>query len=163
MSQVLKVSEKYSKYWTSSALVSALCALILFIAYYMESNVLYEGYLRLGAFVCFAFSLLSYFKIRDGKVDFEFTRKSNQLLEITYSIKGEIVFSEEIDLNEVDEFVTTEMPNRSLYNDIARKDRCIKFRKKNSKDWIYFNMINGRVIPLHETNAESIIKFITSP
>lgn len=161
MNKTLEVSEKYSRYWPAISLVSGMLAVLFFAGYQYQSDVLVEGYLRLISFAFFALSLLSLYKVKEGKIDFKFSRDQDDLVSITYRVNGKVVFGEAIDLKEIEEWTTDEMPNRSLYNDFARKDRCIKFRKKESNHWTYFNMIDGRVIPFTGKHAQSIIRFMS--
>jgi hypothetical protein len=159
MNNELVVHEKYSRYWPVVALLSVVFTLIFFIAYQIVSDVLIEGYLRLTAFSFFALSVLSLFKVKDGKMEITLTEKLN-LLNITYKVRDRIVHSEDLNIELIKEVETTQMPNRSLYNDFMKSDRCIKFKRKNSDDWLYLHEINGRVIPLSRDNAEAIVNYI---
>lgn len=100
-----------------------------------------------------------YFKVKDGKMEIALTGKEN-LLEITYKVRDRTVHSEDLNIDLIKEVETAQMPNRSLYNDFMKSDRCIKFRRKNSDDWLYLHEIHGRVIPLSGENSEAIVNYI---
>jgi len=159
MSNELIVHEKYSRYWPIVALLSAVFTLLFFIAYQIVSDVLIEGYLRLTAFGFFALCVLSLFKVKDGKMQITLTEKEN-LLKITYKLRDRTIHSEDLNLDLIKEVETAQMPNKSLYNDFMKSDRCIKFKRKNSENWLYLHEIHGRVIPLSGENAEKIVNHI---
>lgn len=155
----LTVSEKYSRHWPTIAVISAVMALLFYISYHMVGDVLIEGYLRFTAFGFFALAVLSLFKVKDGRMVISL-EKDDESLEIFYRVRDNLVHEEMILLADVREVKVDHMPNRSLYNDIIKSDRCIRFRRKDSDGWLYLNEIYGRVIPLSRENAESILTFI---
>jgi hypothetical protein len=155
----LTVYEKYSRYWPAVAKLSALLAVLFFIAYQMSSDILIEGYLRLTAFGFFALSVLSLFKVRDGKMEISLTEKDGWI-EIVYKVRNRIVQSEDLDLKDVSAIESAPMPDRSLYNNFNKSDRCVKFKRNQSQDWYTLHEIHGRVIPLSSENAESIVNYI---
>ncbi len=161
MTRKLSIDEKYSQHWPVICGVSLILAVILFLSYQTTSNVLLEGYLRLASFGFLALSILSYFKVRDGKVVVDFEMDDEGALKINYSIRENYIHSEEWTVSEIAEAKIDELPNRSVYNDIMKKDRCVRLRRKKETDWIYFNKVYGRVIPLTQQNAEKIKRFIS--
>lgn len=160
MKESLTVSEKYSRHWPAVAVGSAVLAVLFYILYQLSSNVLYEGYLRLTSFAFFALSILSFFKVREGKIVIDLKETGDNIVELTYKTGSRILYQEEVSINDISEIMIDEMPNRSLYNDLVKSDRCLKIRKDGSKHWIYLNSVNGRVIPLSEENASSIKSFL---
>ena len=163
MTKNLVVNEKYSRYWPAVTLVSAILAVLFFIGFLVVSNVLYEGYLRLFSFSFFALSVLSFYKVRDGRIQIKLETIDKKELRITYSTAdNRLLYQEVMDRKDLSEVVIDEIPNRSLYNDLVKSDRCIKVRKKGAKHWIYLNSVNGRVLPLSFENAAAIEKFITN-
>ncbi len=159
MSQTLKIEEKYSRFWPIIAAVSGLAAIILFAYYLMVDAVLLEGYLRLISFSFFALMVLSLFKVKDGKVVIEFTSEDGTLF-LSYYVRDRLVYEEDFRLQKIKELKVDQMPNKSLYNDFAKKDRCVRFKKGKSDDWLYMAQLFGRVIPLTEENAIKIEKFV---
>ncbi|MEX0646600.1 MAG: hypothetical protein WEA56_00600 [Balneolaceae bacterium] len=160
MNKKLTISEKYSRYWPAIAIGSAVLALLFYIIYHYVSNVLFEGYLRLISFVFFALSILSFFKLRDGKIQIDIEQMDEKVFKISYQTGDRRLFSEEIQKDEISEMMIDEMPNRSLYNDLIKSDRCLKIKKKDVQNWVYLNSINGRVIPLSRENAYEMKIFI---
>ena len=158
MSKTLTISEKYSAYWPWIALFSSIAAIITGIAYIYSENVLLEGYLRLAAFIFFAICLLSLFKVRDGKVDMKFIA-DDQVLTIEYHQKNRLIEEEIFDFSDISDMKISPLPNRSIYNDLMRSDRCLQVKRKDS-GWIYLNEIDGRTIPLEECNADKIKRFL---
>lgn len=163
MSRQLTVSEKYSRYWPAIAVGSAVLAVLFYLLFYFASSVLYQGYMRLISFAFFALSVLSFFKVREGKINIQIEQTDENLFTVTYRNGGKMLYSEEISGKDIAEIKIARMPNRSLYDDISRHDRCIKIRKKQSDDWVYFNVVNGKIIPLSVENAASIKAFIEQP
>jgi hypothetical protein len=159
MRSTLTVNEKYSQYWPAIAIMSAVLALGFYIFYHFSSDVLIGGYLRLTAFGFFAVAVLSFFKVKDGKMKISISHQ-DQIIEIIYTLRNRVVHEEEINLNDVEAIKTDAMPDRSLYNNFKRSDRCIRFKRKDSEFWIYFNEIHGRVIPLSRENAETMVNYI---
>lgn len=159
MNNQLVVQEKYSRYWPMVVKISALLTVFFFIAYQISSDVLIEGYLRLTAFGFFALSVLSLFKVKDGKMEISLTEKDG-LIEIVYKVRNRIIQSEDLDLNDVSAIETAPMPDKSLYNNFNKSDRCVKFKKYDSKDWFTLHEIYGREIPLSSENAESVVNYI---
>jgi len=158
----LIVFEKYSRHWPVIAIVSAILAVILFGAYLLSGNVLVEGYLRLAAFCFFALSLLSFFKVKDGRIQINFIVDENGGLKMDYLVREKIIAHDVFDLNNFEAIGIDEMPDRSIYNDFARGDHSIRFKRKESDGWLYLTEINGRVIPLDKKNAEEVTGFLNN-
>ncbi|MEX2456653.1 MAG: hypothetical protein WD381_05025, partial [Balneolaceae bacterium] len=155
MSSSIIIKEKYSEHWPLAAILSGIFSILLFIAYIYSDNVLYEGYLRLGAFGMFAFSFFSMFKIYDGQIiiTIEPNDEKKELVDLSYSLRNREIYRESINPNEIVSFRISEMPNRSMYNDLFTGDRTVQFRKKNMYDWMYLNEFHGRIIPFNNENA----------
>lgn len=155
----LVIQEKYSKYWPSVAIVSLILAVILFLAYQMMSDVLWVGYVRLASFSLFALALLSFFKVKDGQVEITI-KVENGVVESIYKVRNEIIFHVKNPLSDFYELKIDQMPNKSLYNDFVRSDKCVRFRRENENAWYYFNEIESRVIPLSRENASRLYDFL---
>lgn len=162
MTGSLTIREKYFRYWPVVAAASGMLAVILFISYQLISDVLFASYLRLSAFICFALSLLSLFKIKDGRVAIKFEPDSDGRLTVTYFLRDKKVQQEIYTPEDIREIKIDIMPNRSIYNDLKRSERCLKIRKKKSEVWYYLNQVGGRVIPLREDDAAKTREFICS-
>jgi hypothetical protein len=160
MKKSLTVREKYSRHWPVIAGVSMILSLLFFFWYWVAADVLLEGYLRLIAFGFFALGLLSLFKIKDGQVEIVLNVDNDDVLHVTYKVRDNIIYEENWSRFEFESVKIDEMPNRSLYNDIMKSDRCLRFRRKNESDWIYFNKVSGRVIPFSDENAKQIYNFL---
>jgi hypothetical protein len=159
MTQTLKIEEKYSRFWPAIAAVSGIAAAILFTYYVMVDEVLLEGYLRLISFSFFALMVLSLFKVKDGKVMITITSEEGTLY-LKYHVRDRLIYEENFRLQNIKELKTDQMPNKSLYNDFAKKDRTVRFKKGKSNDWIYMAQLFGRVIPLTQQNAMKIEEFV---
>jgi len=159
MSQTLKIEEKYSRFWPIVATVSGFAAIIIFSYYLMVDAVLLEGFLRLISFSFFALMVLSLFKVKDGKVIITFISEDGTIY-LKYHVRDRLVYEEKFRLQKIKDLKVDRMPNKSLYNDIAKKDRCVRFKKGKSDDWIYMAQLFGRVIPLTHENAKKIEKFV---
>ena len=160
MKNQLIIQEKYSRFWPLISLMSFLIAIALFISYLTVTNVLVEGYLRMGAFIFFAAGLLSLLKLRDGRIDIIVTANETGVIRFDYNLRDQIIFHEEWTRDELHSLKIDEMPNRSLYNDIIQSDRCIRFRRENEAEWNYLNKVNGRVIPLSNDSAKKLHGFL---
>lgn len=158
----IRIEEKFSRFWPAFAILSVGIALIFFLLYIRTDHVLYEGYFRLIAFVSFAAGLLSYFKLRDGKMVLLMERTDDGDLRIRYELKNKVIQEDAWSLKEIDSVKVDEMPNTSLYNDIVTGDRCVMIQLKNNKGMFYLNSLNNRVIPLNEADAEKIRQFVQS-
>lgn len=159
MSNTLNVQEKYSRHWPMIAILSAVLATVFYISYQLTADVLLEGYLRLTAFAFFALAVLSLFKVKDGRVEISLTGKGG-ILEIVYRVRDKVVHNEELLLTDVEAIKVDEMPDKSLYNEFMKSDRCIRFKRKKADGWLYLHEIHGRVIPLSNDNAEVIVDFV---
>lgn len=155
----LVINEKYSKYWPSITVISLILAVILFIIYNLMDNVLWIGYLRLGSFAMFAMALLSFFKVRDGQVEIT-VKLDDDVIESTYKVRDEIVFTATHIPSDIYKLKIDKMPNKSLYNDFVKSDKCVRFRREDENAWYYFNEIESRVIPLTEKNATQLEAFL---
>ncbi len=161
MSRTLTVEEKYSRHWPAIAGISGIAAILLFSTYlFADNGVLIDGYIRLAAFACFALMVLSLFKVKDGKVFITIECDDEGVVLMEYAVRNRIVYEEEIPLHELDEISIDRTPNRSLYNDFAKNDRCVRFKKPKSEGWLYLNELYGRTIPLTQANAERIKAFL---
>lgn len=162
MSRVLSVSEKYSRYWPAITIGSIILSIILFGAYINVTDVLIGSYLRLAAFAFFVIGFLSFFKLREGRIqiDFELKDDAGPHLDVYYSVHSRNIHAEMIDLSEITDIKIDQMPNRTLYNDFNKVDRSVRFQKENMEGWLYLNEIHGRVIPLSKENAEKVVGFI---
>jgi len=162
MSQILTVSEKYSRFWPAIAIGSIIASIAFFGAYIFVTDVLIGSYLRLAAFAFFVIGFLSLFKLKDGRIDIEFelSEDAGPHMEVTYSARDRNIHAEMIDISEITALKIDQMPNRSLYNDFNNVDRTVRFQKENMEGWLYLNEIHGRVIPLSQENAEKIVQFL---
>lgn len=160
MNQKLTVLEKYSRYWPQIAILSVVFSLIFLISYVLVTDVLVEGYLRLVAFVFFALAVLSFFKVKEGQITICVEITDEKVVEIKYLLRDTLVKEEEWGLSEFHSLKVDEMPDKSLYNDIMKSDRCIKFRRKDEHDWSYLNKVNQKVVPLSEENALKVYHFL---
>lgn len=160
MSKILKIEEKYSRFWPMIAAVSGIAAVILFTYYLMVDEVLLEGYLRLISFSFFALMVLSLFKVKDGKVIISLISEDGTLF-LKYHVRERLVYEENFRLKKIKDLKVDRMPNKSLYNDFAKKDRCLRIKKGKSEDWIYLAQLFGRVIPMTPVNAEKVREFVS--
>lgn len=160
MTQELTVHEKYSKNWPAISVVSIVLAVLFFVAYQATANVLLEGYLRLASFAFLALSILSFFKIRDGRVVIVMRADDKGVLDVEYRVRNRVIHHEEWSTSEIGKVKVDEMPDKSLYNNLMKHDRCVRFKRKKETDWIYFNKVNGRVIPFSAENANKICRFL---
>ncbi|WP_069131391.1 hypothetical protein [Rhodohalobacter halophilus] len=161
MMNELEIEEKYSKFWPLVATISGLVAIVLFTFYLTVDEVLIEGYLRLTAFSFFALTVLSLFKVKDGKVMIQF-EKDEDSIAIRYIVRNRLVYEEAFPLSDIEEIKVDQMPNKSLYNDFAKKDRTVRLKKRKSDGWLYLAQLHGRVIPLTENNALKVKDFFIS-
>jgi hypothetical protein len=155
----LVIQEKYSKYWPTIAVLSLILAIVLFITYQVMNDVLWIGYVRLASFSLFALALLSFFKVKDGQVEITI-KLEDGVVESIYQVRNEIIFHVENPIADFYKLKIDQMPNKSLYNDFVRSDKCVRFRRKNENAWYYFNEIESRVIPLSEENASKLYNFL---
>lgn len=155
----LIIREKYSKFWPVITVISLFAAIILFYFYWIVSDILIEGYLRLAAFILFSIGVLSLYKLNEGQIEIT-AILDDDVIVFQYRSKNKLIHTEEWSVNEIASFKIDEMPNRSLYNDLIQGDRCIRFRRIDQSDWSYLNSINGRVIPLSQKNADDLVLFL---
>lgn len=160
MKNKITILEKYSKRWPQIAILSLIMAVLLLFSYIMVSDVLLEGYLRLAAFAFFALGLLSLFKLKEGQIKIDIEHAADDVIRVEYLLRNQVIQTEEWLAAEIASIKVDEMPNRSLYNDIMKSDRCVRFRRNNEADWIYFNQVNSKVIPLSEENALKVYNFL---
>lgn len=155
----LVIQEKYSKHWPTIAFVSLILSIVLFITYQMMTDVLLVGYIRLASFAMFALALLSFFKVRDGQVELT-VKLDNDTVESIYKVRDDIIFKRKDPISDFYELKVDQMPDKSLYNEFIKSDRCVRFRRNNENAWYYFNEIESRVIPLSKKNASQLCEFL---
>lgn len=161
MRDQLKVSEKYSSYWPAIMVGSLILSALFLGGFIYINDVLAESYLRLAAFIFFVIGFLSYFKLRDGQITILYKLSEEQEdMMITYSVRDQNIHAESIDLSNIKSVKVDQMPNRSLYNDFYKVDRSVRLKKTNMDGWLYLNELHGRMIPLSQTNAEKVVRFI---
>lgn len=144
----LTVFEKYSPYWPAIAVTSLILTILFWAAYMLVSNVLIEGYLRFAAFCFFALGILSFLKVKDGRIKINLLLNEQGELEVDYLVRNKSIDHDIFDLAEFEAIEVNKMPNRSLYNDFAKRDRTVRFKRKDGKSWQYLAQVHGRVIPL---------------
>lgn len=159
MSNTLVIREKYSKYWPQIAIINLLLALLLFVSYQFIDDVLLVGYLRLGAFIFFAAGLLSLFKVKDGQVEI-IVELEDDSVESTYKVRGETIFATSHPTSDLHELKIDQLPDKSIYNNFVKNDKCVRFRRKDESNWFFFNEMESRVIPLNEENAKRLYSFL---
>lgn len=155
----LIIREKYSKYWPSIAVLSMILSVVLFLIYQMMDNILWGGYVRLASFSFFALALLSFFKVKDGQVKITVTYEDG-VVESIYKVRNEVIFQTEHIASDFYKLKIDQMPDKSLYNDFVKSDKCVRFRRENENAWYYFNEIESRVIPLSKENASKLRDFL---
>lgn len=159
MNNSITVHEKYFKHWPTIAVISGMGSLAFYAFYQLSNDVLVEGYLQLTAFIFFAISILSLFKVKDGKVTIRLTINRDSI-DILYSSKNKMIYEESLNISDIDSLKEDQMPNKSIYNDFKKSDRCVRFKRKKTSNWEYLNEVYGRVIPLSSNNVSAIIRFI---
>lgn len=159
MKDQLVIREKYFKHWPVIAVGSLVLSIFFFLAYQLANDVLWIGYLRLAAFAFFASALLSLFKIYDGQVEITCTRLDRSI-KSEYRVRDRTVYSHEHPLTDFHNLKIDVLPNKSLYNDFIKSDRCVRFQRENENAWYYFNEIESRVIPLSDENSRKLKKFL---
>lgn len=159
MKDKLVIREKYFKHWLAVAIGSLILSITFFSAYLLANDVLWIGYLRLAAFAFFASALLSLFKIYDGRVEIYLTLEDDYIVS-KYKVRDKIIFSCDHHKSDFHNVKVDQLPNKSIYNDIMKSDRCVRFRRENESAWYYFNEIESRVIPLTKENAEKLRDFL---
>lgn len=159
MKDRLVIQEKYSKYWPIVAMVSFVLSVLLFITYHLMDDVLWIGYLRLAAFAFFAVALLSFFKVYDGQVEVT-VEVEDKFIKSVYKVRGEVIFEIKHPRSDFYRVKTDQLPNKSLYNDFMKSDKCVRFQRKDENAWFYFNEIESRVIPLSDENANKLRDFL---
>ncbi|MDZ7719184.1 MAG: hypothetical protein U5K72_10250 [Balneolaceae bacterium] len=155
----LVIKEKYSKYWPTISMVSLILAVVLFVIYQMIDNVLWVGYIRLASFSMFALALLSFFKVKDGQVEI-IVKHEDEVVESIYKVRNEVIFQAKHPVSDFYKLKVDQMPDKSLYNNFVKSDKCVRFRRKNENAWYYFNEIESRVIPLNKENASKLYDFL---
>ncbi len=160
MSRKLTVFEKYSKYWPQIVLLSLLLTIFFLISYIVATDLLLEGYLRLAAFGFFAITVLGLFKLKEGQIKIETEVTEEKVVNIQYFVRNKLMKKEEWSLAELHSLKVDEMPDKSLYNDILKSDRCIRFRRKDENEWIYLHKVSMKVVPLSQENALQIYHFL---
>lgn len=158
-SHVLTLHEKFSGYWPSVAVLSAVSAAALFVYSRIQAEVLKSGYLELASFILFSVAVFSFFKLRDGRITISIELEDDGL-KIVYLLKNKTVLSEQLPAEKIDDLKTDRMPDSSLYTEINRSDRTIRFREKDSGEWHYLFQYNSRVIPLSAENAEHTVQLL---
>ncbi|PWN07562.1 hypothetical protein [Rhodohalobacter mucosus] len=155
------VHEKFSGSWPFIAALSSVLAIILFVYSRVNSDVLISGYLELSSFILFAVAVLSFFKLRDGRISIriDFDRESSELL-FSYYLNRSVVTNETLSITNKIEFKTGRMPDTSLYSEINRSDRTIRFREHPTDSWRYLFQYNSRVIPVSAENAEKTVEIL---
>lgn len=159
---LITVQEKFSRTWPFIAISSSVLAILLFIYSRINSDILISGYLELASFILFAVAVLSYFKLRDGRISIriDIDKEHNELL-FSYLLNGSAVNSETLSIDKPVEFETGRMPDTSLYTEINRTDRTIRFRETPSGSWRYLFQYNSRVIPIGPEVAEKTAKILS--
>lgn len=159
MKDQLVIKEKYSKYWPTAAVASLILSILFFVSYHLIEDVLWIGYLRLTSFALFAVALLSFFKIYDGQVEIT-VAADDDFFETIYKVRDEIIFESKYPRSDFHKVKTDQLPNKSIYNDFMKSDKCVRFQRKDENAWFYFNEIESRVIPLSEENANELLDFL---
>ena len=156
------VEEKFSRTWPFIAISSSVLAILLFIYSRIMSDILISGYLELASFILFAVAVLSYFKLRDGRISIriDIDREKNELT-FSYLLNGSVVSSETLSINKPVEFQSGKLPDTSLYTEINRTDRTIRFREAPSGSWRYLFQYNSRVIPVSREVADETAKILS--
>jgi len=158
MNQII-VREKYFQYWPQVAVLSLLSAIALFVIYQSVENILWNGYIRLASFSLFALSILSFFKVKDGQVEIKIS-KNNDYIRSVYEVRGNVIFEIQNQISDFYELKIDLMPDKSLYNQIVKSDKCVRFRREDENTWHYFNEIESRVIPLRKEDARRLYMFL---
>lgn len=156
------VEEKFSRTWPFIAISSSVLAILLFIYSRMNSDILISGYLELASFILFAAAVLSYFKLRDGRISIriDIDREENELV-FSYLLNGSVVTSETLSIDKQVEFKSGRMPDTSLYTEINQTDRTIRFRETPSDSWRYLFQYNSRVIPVRPEVARKTAEILS--
>lgn len=159
MKDQLVIREKYSKYWPGVTVVSFVLSILFYISYHLLEDVLWIGYLRLTAFIFFAIALLSFFKVYDGQVEISLEIE-DEFVKSEYKVRNKIIFRSENPISDFKKVKIDQLPNKSLYNDFMKSDKCVRYQRKDESAWFYFNEIESRVIPLSEKNAKRLRTFL---
>ena len=158
MNNSITVQEKFSKYWKPLTTVSGILAITCFALYFKSGNILAGGYLQLSSFIFFIIFLIGSVKLYEGKTRIEcFANDMN--LDVKFFRKDRKVAEGEIDLSKIEKVEISELPNKTIYNDIVRSDKCIRLKNKSGQ-WFYLNEISEQVVPLDIRNAKKMYDFL---
>jgi len=158
---MLTIHEKFSRHWSTAAVISGILVLVLGLLWLNSEEILLKGYLRLATFCFFALTLLIALKLRQGQTLMDLRiDKPNASLNLIYRFKGEQVDQQTFDLRNMTQVDVVEMPNRSLYNDFSTSDVTIRIRERDDDHGYYLFSLNDRVIPLDSETAGRVVEFL---
>lgn len=162
-SDLLIAEEKYSRHWKKISLAGLILSLTL-VLFWLHADsdpdkVVLAGVLRLGAFLCFALFLLSWFKVRQGQIRVELHSEGHHL-RIRYRLRDRIVSEERLDLRRIKDIEISGMPDRTVADEFKRASFTLRYRLKDSPDPIWLFDVGDRILPFDRATSAEILEFL---
>lgn len=160
MKNSLIIEEKFSHIWKPLTILSGIITITGFTGYLYTDHILTGGYLQLISFICLVIFLIGSVKLYEGKTKIVINVQDMNL-DVKFFRKNQNIAEGEIDLLKIDKVEISELPNKTIYNDIVRSDKCIRL-KNNSGQWIYLNEFSGKMVPLDIDSSKKIYDFLVA-
>ncbi len=113
MEQELRIEEQFSPVWKTTAVSSAVLAILFFIIFLITDDPLWKGIFRLAAFIAFIGVVFCVLRLREGRKELRLELSEEQLV-VTYFHKSEMIKEELFERKTINEVYKKEhkLPGR---------------------------------------------------
>lgn len=158
MSQSLTIKEENYKFWKTSAIISSILCLITFTVFWNIDNAFWVSILRLGAFIFFAATILSYLQIMNGPIEITINTEKNKLL-ISYSKKGKTIQEEEFERELINNIYPSSTGINMILAQLKPALKTFKIDFTDTSNDLYLFEYSGRPLLFNKTAQEKVITF----
>jgi len=155
----IQISEKKSHPWLLLSLASMLLAVVFAWIYMNVTNPFWHSMLPLPAFAAFAGGILALTRVRSRHYNIYLQRENGEL-DLRFELRGKAVYTdhwseESITKVEIDRPLTW-IPEWIIY---GQEYHVIITDARNGNRYALFD-INGRLLPLSKSDAETVTSFL---
>lgn len=160
MEASITVKEKYSSQWSTITILLGALTLIFFTGFLYIDSVVWEGIMRLTAFIFFAATIFSGLKVMEGKHIIHLDIEDEYLL-VSYFRDDQKVQEDIYDITEIEDVYIDRLPPTVFTNTFLFKDKTVMIGLRDSERPLNLFALSGRVLSITPSTARKVVEFIS--
>lgn len=159
MSDSLTIQEQQHSFWKTISIICGIFCIILFVVFWNTNDPFWTGIFRLGAFVFFAGTVLSYLKIMDGPLLVSL-RSTDEVLLVSYQKKDETIQEEEFERNTIENITTTTKGKNQVTSYLQPGSAAFEIHFNDTDRTLFLFEFGGRPLLFNESSQQEITNYL---